>query len=916
MRYIAALFFLLVSSISIFSQSPIFPTITNPGFERSIPGAIPYAWYMPTTFAKQGYKVIAEQKIKSEGKFSLSISSPQSNNMGTELDVNVHQKLDAIDLRGKMLRFEADYRIDPKSMQDSSDAFLFVRIRESKSKEPIFVQTELGVLDSGKWERGSLEFYVDPKANEITYGIYFVGEGTAYLDDTSLEYIINPDSENVSVINLDTNDQFRLKAFAKSIAYNMFFNPLYGVNNYDWERFHLFGIKQILDNDEKLEDILNKLFDADKNEIKFYNIKKPIDYKSLGQNEQMIRDSGGIFRLIEGAFTYRPNDIIMTSNYNSNSTLRKSDGVVYKVINVEDYAGKKIRFSAKSKLHDGSDISKTELWMNVRREDRYEFFSKLSEKKSKGKEWQELEIIADLPEKASIMTIGLVLFDEGTAYFDDLKLEVEANSELQILSLDNQGFEADKDGEFPSSWTTSESVPAAGYRLEVSNKYSTEGNNSLMIKSNQEIKKPKIFNYYTFSISDSIKLAMPSVFTPNKLQFESFREEIYNFEGKPRDYLLNGNDAYSRLAIFIYAWNMLRYFSNASDVNFDLLFDIHVDKIARSIKERDFQLNMLNFLSDINDGNSFFGSDWHYDNCTVPFSISSIDTNYFINNISTPIIEMKESAYLKKIYDTGFSQYVEKIASKMPAINNERKRLRAVEFLRHGQCGDKIPLEFVNTDGVAYITQIPLIFRDWQVQSASPAEFAELNDSLIYVNLTALNNTSIRNYTDKIISAKNYIFDLRGNTSLSEHFLGILADENINPGYFSYNLYSIPDKNESTVKKVEVRIKSIKEGSKKAIFIIDETTTGYSAYIAYLVKKYKLGKLIGRKTEASSMGLATTIDLFGNYYLSMSFTKGFDNFGKEFPDEAITPDLEINKPKDRIIDSFYLIEKAAEEIIK
>lgn len=921
MKYLSILFllafWLCALSLSAFSQSMSLSFLTNPNFERSIQGEAPYAWQMSREQTRSGFELISNSKYRSEGDFSLEINTKgvPENVPDTLLNAACYQRIDALDYAGATLKLSAKIMIIPDTAsKSSSNAYIYVRMRSSIMSEPIFYSTLDEQTKPGEWTLREIVFTVPDTISDITVGMFISGRGTALMDELDLDIIkgdaINTSPQGPSEVAID-----RLNAFAKIVGIQMFYNPLYFQQPYDWMRLHLYAAYDAYKTDGNLAEWLKRLFNFEQHETKLIHSNEKFSYKELNPSRNLIQDSGAIYRHVEGLFTYRTDDIAKASLNNTMLSNRESDGVVFKALNVKDYAGKRIRFSAMAKLETPAGGSKCELWLNLKREDRMELLSILSEDKAVSKKWTRLEIDTTLPYEAYILTIGMVLYDDGESYFDDLALEVFDGNAWQPLKIDNTNFEEDLIGRFPSGWTTSPSVPAAGYRIDVTDDYAYSGKQSLKMYTIDKIAKPEIFKYTTYEINDTLSLAFPQSFSPDKFQVHSFADEIYDFESKPRDFMINAEDLYSRISLFIYTWNMVRhYLPSRNEYDFDSLFKQHLPQIAEAANQKEFLLKMSAFLREFDNGDIHFASEWHKDNYVPPFNISKIRDRFFIMDVLPQIVDHATGEEIQSVEGIPADQFFSEIASNMVAFNPERKIKKAMEFFRYGKKGTKIKMTIATKDGKIEKTEFTRDFKDWQIMPPFLAPMSLLQDSIVYINTAHINTQTFSELREQISVSNHFIIDLRGNTKLSEHLLSMFTQDDIEPAIMQYDVLAMPlDKLKST-KKIEVKITGRREGRKHVMFLIDETTTGYSAYIAYLAKEYDLGLLFGRDSEYSSMSETATVDLFGTYYLTMPITKGFTPKGELFTDGKVSPDIVVPASENNLGNYLFLVEKALDYI--
>lgn len=98
-------------------------------------------------------------------------------------------------------------------------------------------------------------------------------------------------------------------------------------------------------------------------------------------------------------------------------------GTLIQAINAYVYRGQRIRFSGFLRTRE---VKKAGLWLRIDSDDGETVL--LDNVQSPGiagaNEWQELEIVLDIPEDAAVLTFGAILFETGQLWVDDLSLAI------------------------------------------------------------------------------------------------------------------------------------------------------------------------------------------------------------------------------------------------------------------------------------------------------------------------------------------------------------------------------------------------------------------------------------------------------------------------------------------------------------
>lgn len=115
-------------------------------------------------------------------------------------------------------------------------------------------------------------------------------------------------------------------------------------------------------------------------------------------------------------------------------------GNLMQTFTAENYLNKRIRFSGKIKTDDAKYGAM--LWMRVDGTDNTKSlaFDNMQGRQPKGTtDWENYEIVLDVPENAVAINIGMMLSKEGKAFFKDLNFE-EVDSSVQTTDFRSKSF--------------------------------------------------------------------------------------------------------------------------------------------------------------------------------------------------------------------------------------------------------------------------------------------------------------------------------------------------------------------------------------------------------------------------------------------------------------------------------------------
>jgi len=182
--------------------------------------------------------------------------------------------------------------------------------------------------------------------------------------------------------------------------------------------------------------------------------------------------------------------------------------------------------------------------------------------------------------------------------------------------------------------------------------------------------------------------------------------------------------------------------------------------------------------------------------------------------------------------------------------------------------------------------------------------------------MTAMTDNQMKDYLKNLDNFDKFIFDLRGDSKMSEHILSLFTNQPLNTVNWEIPTYTFPDKLNKSKEIIagEILPKS-KLLNKALLFLINERTTGYSEIIAKIVKDNNLGKLLGNP----SMGNASetfTVRLAGGFAISLSGMICIDTNDKMIFNNPILPDIYTKESMDNVKANKDVIIQTALKFVK
>lgn len=169
-----------------------FPVATDPSnldFEDSSVGEPPAEWVIWSKLRRFGFEVVATDDRPYAGDRAAVVRRAPGGEVG-EASGSLIQRIDATPYRGKRIRLRAAARAD---LSGSALAFLRLQIQKGETQEvnadpiPIFDSLDRHRVVSSDWRLYEITTEVPGDAGIISYGLFLVGAGNAWIDAISVE---------------------------------------------------------------------------------------------------------------------------------------------------------------------------------------------------------------------------------------------------------------------------------------------------------------------------------------------------------------------------------------------------------------------------------------------------------------------------------------------------------------------------------------------------------------------------------------------------------------------------------------------------------------------------------------------------------------------------------------------------------
>jgi erythromycin esterase len=167
---------------------PKLPAPTNIDFESSEVGEPPADWQFLTKLRRYDFQIATSNERPHTGKACALISRPPGKHYG-EFAGGFGQRLDAMPYRGKKIRLRAAARTEGSGVDNMSWLRLSVLRQGFGLQATAFDSLDKYPVTSAEWGIYEIVADVPRDADSISYGLYLVGDGKAWLDSVSVEVV-------------------------------------------------------------------------------------------------------------------------------------------------------------------------------------------------------------------------------------------------------------------------------------------------------------------------------------------------------------------------------------------------------------------------------------------------------------------------------------------------------------------------------------------------------------------------------------------------------------------------------------------------------------------------------------------------------------------------------------------------------
>ncbi len=910
---------LLLTVPEVFSRELLHPF--NLDFEEGSRRGMPSGWYMPTFSEKNNYNSEISSENPASGKYCLKLyidSVPSQDIYGS-----VMQSIDAEPYRGKKIRFRAAVRVELKG--DSSTGHLWVRAHRKDDQNGFFDMMEDRPIVLGNWEFYEITGEIDENADKINFGLMLKGAGKAWIDAASFEIFNEYENLYEKPYPLSENEAENLMVFAKALRYVRFFYPGTEAAETDWNRFALDGVSYIKDAEktDELIDKLNTYFKPAAPGILFHSKDSASVYSYYDSIPENSLENTAIGMIHTGlSLTGEDNIVFGGGPFNIYRSVRSKDGIALQFVNPSRLKGKSAVFEVYVKTELIPPAGQAQIVAAVEFEDEKPPLVTTAPYNSiKTAQWKKYSIRFQVPPDAQKIRLGLVLIGDGRVMFDDASLRELKNGKPSGENLlKNPGFEKDRGRKLVYGWKSMNADNEREYFVNIVSKGAYEGKQCLEIVSDPDtrVKFPKAGSILGKSLSKNISFNMPLVLYADSSgtlpHTQKPKPEITN--SLPEDFIINSRDRSSRLAAVILTWGILRQFSifNDSEEEWDAALNNALKSASEDSSTEQFLITLEKLSAHLNDCQTRVWSEKKQIKAAYPFLWKLIDGKVFVTKTSPDFNLFFPGDVIEKINGVPISNLMRAAKQRISGAGERWKNLRALAELRAGNLGsvDTLQINPYKREPFSVPVERTIYFTELK-EERPPAFYKIPGTEIFYLDLTRLDDSQIKDTAVYMRFAEKIIFDMRGYTPVSEHFLGLFTDKPLESVIWEIPVVTGPGSQYVSKKIMQSTITPLPlQLTKDIVFLADERTVGYAEGILSVVKHYGIGRIIGRPT-AGTPGEVSVLRIPADYFISMTSMYGRSPGGDYIHGRGVPPDILVESSVEaQIKDEDEILNKALE----
>ncbi|WP_018476233.1 S41 family peptidase [Pontibacter roseus] len=709
-------------------------------------------------------------------------------------------------------------------------------------------------------------------------------------------------------------------AFTQLYGYVRYFHPSDEAAAIDWDRFAIYGSKQIAGckSPEELRATLTALFQPIAPTVKVCLENEEVKFDAADITPPSLKKYKTIAWQHQGMGQGGKNSPYKSLRLNRPVLYKTSSaqfGPIMKAITASEYQGKEFIFTGKVKRATGSGTG--HLWVRVDKTNKSTgFFDNMGGRSIQSDQWATYEIKGKVDKGADKIVVGAFLMGEGELWLDDMSLKVNDNGNWKEIY--NEQFTGEKEGIADKILSSGLSwKPGNGYLFTI--QQNSKDDKWLSVKSEEasvlKAKKPsqlfkphpKPGEYTAKTLAGGLKVVVPLALygtdaqtypASDKALLTKLQQELEAIPASD----INGANLYTRLGSTAITWNIFQHFYPYFDiVKTDWDQDLH-QALASAYTDQtatDFQKTLQLLTAKLKDGHVWVTTSESKATHLPPIAWEWVENKLVITAVYDEAIPLAKGDIVTSIDGTTPEAYFENLHQYISAATPGWLNHRAKSESLLGEPESTLHLTVLQADNSTADLQLKRTFSHNQVRAAIPSteNIRSVAEGVTYVNIGKAPMKDIQAAMPALQQSKAIICDLRGYPNGNHELIQYLLPAKDTSSQWMQTPHIIYPDQEKVVgyrkSSWGLRPKSPRLTA-KVIFLIDGQAISYAESYMSFIEHYKLATIVGQPT-AGTNGNVNPFTLPGGYRISWTGMKVQKHDGSQLHGVGILPDVYVEK---------------------
>lgn len=523
-------------------------------------------------------------------------------------------------------------------------------------------------------------------------------------------------------------------------------------------------------------------------------------------------------------------------------------------------AGKRLRLRASIRVAQRKASDTAGLWLRVDRPGgAVGFFDNMQDRPVTSSTWGTYEIVGPVDADAVEVAFGGLLTGEGSAWFDDVVLEVEdAVGVWSPVPVANADFE---DREGPTGWTTSaeRDLEADGYTYKADDANPAQGRRALRIRRRLHRvplpdlwKTPGMIELARRPLGAGLECQIPLGLPMRR------GHTLPTHEATAEPPVIRSTDprVLSEASVIV-AWNVFQHFYPYHDaieedwaqVLDDALLDAGDDRSTADAYD-----TMRRLVVRLQDGHGYVSA---VDRPlgVFPAALVGVGDDVIVES-SPPATGLRRGDALLEVDGVPVRELVDESMSFISG-SPQWKRARALDEFAAGDVGRALAV-VVDRDGERIALYVARLAYPPPAPFDAHPPIERLRDGVFYVDLERASWTLIREHIHALAIAPGVVFDLRGYPNSNHAILRFLLEKREQNRWMHVPKIVGPDHERLAWDDVGWNLfPSRPHVAGPLVFITDGSAISYAESIMGYVEAFRLGEIVGSPTAGANGNVAS-----------------------------------------------------------